>query len=66
MRMSMVDVRVVGVSMGQDLMLVVMRMWLLTTPRESVLMLVMLVVTVGMTVLERLVRVDVFVSLSKV
>jgi hypothetical protein len=66
MRMPMMDVRVVGVTVGQDLMLMVMRMRLLTTPRKGVLMLVMLVVAVGMAVLERLVRVDVFMSLSNV
>ena len=66
MRMTVVDVGVMGMLMSQDLVPMLMHMRLFTTPGKSVSMLVMLIVAVRMVVLERLVRVDVLVPLSKV
>ena len=64
--MLMVDIRIVWMSMGKQIMMVAVDMRLTSVPGEIVCVLVMFVVTVGMIVLERLVCVHVLVPLSKV
>ena len=64
--MLMVDIRIVWMSMVNQIMMVAVDMRLTSVPGEIVCMLVMFIVTVRVGVLERLVRVDVLVPLSKV
>ena len=66
MRMLMVDIRIVWMSMGNQIMMVAVYMRLTSVPGEIVCMLVMFIVTVRVGVLERLVCVDVLVPFSKV
>ena len=66
MRMPMVDVRVVGMLMGQHVMAVLMRVRLVPVPGEGVLMLMMLVVPVAVAVFERLVGVVMLMPLPQV
>jgi hypothetical protein len=66
MRMAMVDVRVVRVLMSQYLVPMRMHMWLDAPPRERMIMLVMLVMAMRMAVLDRVVRMNMLVPLSKV
>lgn len=65
MRMPMMDVRIVGVLMGQDFVAMLMRMRLVADPCKGMLMLMMRVVAMGVAVLQRLVRVNVLVPLSQ-
>ena len=66
MRMTVVDVGVMGMLMSQDLVPMLMHMRLFTTPWERMLMLVVLVVAVRVGMLKRLVCVHVLVPLLKV
>ena len=66
MRVTVVDVGVMGMLMSQHFVPMGMHMWLVASPRERMLMLVVLVVAVRVRVLQRLVCVQVFVPLSKV
>ena len=66
MGVAVVDIRIVRMPMSEQLMTVRVNMWFLPIPGEIMRMLVMLVVTMGVTVLERLVHVNVLVSLPKV
>jgi hypothetical protein len=62
--MPVMDVGKVRVRMSDGQVLMRMRMWLVTVPLKVVSMLVMLVVPVSMVVVQGLVSVRVFMSLT--
>ncbi len=66
MRMAMMNIGEMWVFVGHQGVGVRVRMRLLTMPSELVIMLVMFVVTMGVTVVESLVGVLVFVLFSEV
>lgn len=66
MRVPVMDVGKMGVLVRHNRMCVLMRVWLLPIPFEIVRMLVVFVMTMTVLVLQRIVRMQMFVPLRQV